>query len=153
MAATTSGALKAWLEGGDLGLPFFRDRAPKDQGLPFGVITEAIAITPVRTGDFGDQTAERVVDEMAQVSVYEVWRTADGRPAEDYERPGKVYKRLHGAVLSTPKPGVVKVTGERRTPDVAGPQADTSGLAAVQSGADGSNVVASHFTVMIRRTR
>jgi hypothetical protein len=151
MAATTAGALKAWLEAGSLGISFFRDRAPKDQALPFGVIQEAISIVPIPMGDHSDQTADRQVTEQAQVSIYEVWRDATGKPAERYDLPSLVYRRLEGALLvDGPHHGRVKVIGARRQPDVEGPNANT-GTIAVDSGTDGANVVANHFTVAIRR--
>jgi hypothetical protein len=132
-------------------LAFYRDRAPKDAVLPFGVITEGIAMTPDGGGDLGDQTAERWVAELAQVSVYEQWRDAAGQASERYDLPDAIWRRLEGARLTTPKPGTIKVTGRRRVPAVEGTSQDTGLLSAV-NGVDGANVVANHFTVTIRRT-
>lgn len=151
MSATTAGALKALLESGGFGIPFYRDRAPKDQGLPFGVITEAIAVTPAKMGDLGDPAADLFVDEMVQVSIYETWRGPDGRVTENYMLASGVFRLLRGARLTTPHPGVVIVTGYRRVPDVAGTAPDTAGLGSVPTGDRGANVVATHFTGMVRR--
>lgn len=163
MAATTSGALKAWLEAPSPGNPyhtgmaFYRDRAPRDSEgalavtLPFGVITEAIAVTPVPMGDLGDQDADRQVLELAQVSIYEVWRDVEGKPAEQYDLPTKVWRRLEGArLVDGPKPATVKVTGRRRLPAIDGTSQNVGLLSAV-GGVDGANVVANHFTVTIAR--
>lgn len=43
MAATTAGAVKAWLEGSGWGIPAFRDSAPQDQKAPYFVITEGVS--------------------------------------------------------------------------------------------------------------
>jgi hypothetical protein len=151
MAATTTGAFKAHLEAGGFGIAFYRDRAPKDAVLPFGVITEGIAQTPDGGGDLGDTDAERWVAELVQVSVYEQWRDAEGKAAESYTLPDGVWRRLEGARMTTPKPGTVKVTGRRRVPAVEGTSQDTGLLSAV-NGVDGANVVANHFTCTFRRT-
>lgn len=150
MSATTAGALKAHLEAGELGLAFYRDRAPQEAALPYGVISEAISITPIPMGDKGDPAADLQVDEQAQVSVYETWRGSDGKPAEDYPMPGRVHRRLEGARLETPKPGVVTVIGRRRLLEVEGRNQDTGSLGGLTT-PDGANVVANHITVLIRR--
>jgi hypothetical protein len=158
VSATTSGAVKAHLESTtpSLGIPFFRDRAPKKVTLPFGVIQEGISVVPVPMGDTGDQAAEKVVAEDVQVAIYEVWRDAEGRMIERYDLPDKVFRRLQGALLpGVPSGwGAVQVLGRVRLPQVEGPAGLATPLGPVggQRGDDGANVVANIFTCRIRRS-
>jgi hypothetical protein len=151
MSATTGGALKAHLESPDLalGVAVFRDRAPKDQRLPFIVVTEGIAITPERHGDHQDPAANPGVSEVAQVSLFQAWRGSDGKPAEDYTLARKVYRALHGSKLLTAPTTVygVAVSLWTRVPAVDGPP----GRGAAPGAAEAANVVHDAFTLTIRR--
>lgn len=144
MSATTSGALKAHLERAGLGLPFFRDAAPQDQVLPFGVIQEAVAVVPDRDGDLGEQgPGAHSAAEEAQVTVFQEWRTTDGRAAEAYDLPDRVLRTLHGARLTTAPATVygVRVGGRVRFPPASSAGASPNG----------ANVVQDVFTLTIRR--
>jgi hypothetical protein len=150
MSATTGGALKAHLESFARGVPWYRDRAPQDAVLPFGIIQEAISVVPLAMGDTTDQTAERVVQEEAQVTLYQVWRGADGKPAEQYPLAEAIYKDLQGARLATHPKQVsgVKVTGMVRRLEVDNP----NGSAVRADTTDGANVVAHIYLLNIWRT-
>lgn len=124
MSATTAGAMKAHLERAGLGLAWFRDRAPQDQALPFGVIQEGISRTSDRDGDHTDPAARHGVREQVQVAVYDLWRDGTGKAAERYDLPDALHRALHGAVLTdlpSGRPGFVRVDGYVRIPQVDGP--------------------------------
>ncbi len=100
MAATTSGALKAYLEGLGLGVPVFRDEPPVEQQLPYITVRESIANLPDRDGDTGDATAEHTTAETVQISVWQQWRNpATGRVVEDYALPPAVQRAIRTARL------------------------------------------------------
>lgn len=100
MAASTGGALKAFLEAQGLGVSVFRDR-PSDKPLPYISVQEAIVVTPNPDGDFGDSTSGQTVTEQAQVDVWQQWRHPDTRAlTESYSLADTVARKLHGAVLS-----------------------------------------------------
>lgn len=107
MAATTAGAIKAYLEGRGYGIPWYRDGAPVAAGRaadpPYGTVQEGIAYAPERHGDTGDLDAHQGEDERVQV---DLWQPARARAtagkasnAESYTLPGRVRRDLHGAVL------------------------------------------------------
>lgn len=151
MSATTAGAIKAWLERpGRLvtGVSWYRDRAPKDAALPYGVIQEGISYTPVPMGDTMDQAAERITVELAQVTLFQPWRGLDGKPAERYDVPDLVWRDLDGALLPAhPK----KVSGCKVRSRVRLPRIDARGDSAAED-ADGANVVQDTFTIAITRS-
>lgn len=109
MAATTAGALKAYIESLGLGLSSYRDAAPSADDpngrripavpYPFTTVREGIAITPNRDGDLGDPAAFLTVRELLQVDLWQMWRDAAGKPAESYTLPGVLMQRLRGARL------------------------------------------------------
>lgn len=101
MAATTAGAIKAWLESQSLGLSVHRDQAPAGQALPYATVREAISLTVDDAGDYGDQTADRYVTELVQVDLWQTWRNTDGTGGivESYTLPTGVVKALQGAQL------------------------------------------------------
>jgi hypothetical protein len=101
VSATTSGAVKAWLEAQGLGVAVYRDAAPNDRPapLPYITVSEAVALTPDADGDSGDQTTRHTVTEIAQVDVWQTWRTSQGSVAEDYTLPPSVLRALDGASL------------------------------------------------------
>jgi hypothetical protein len=110
MAASTAGAVKAYVEAQGLGVAAYRDGAPtNDDGTvsaayPHLVIQEGIAYSPNADGDFGDQSAVRTVTELVQCDLYQLARTLiAGQPgsanAEAYPLHGDVVAALHGAKL------------------------------------------------------
>lgn len=97
MAASTAGAIKAYLEGRGLGLPWFRDRAPKNLAYPFGTITEELSLTIVRRAD--------AADELVQVSLWQYLRWPEGharagKVAEDSVLVRALQAALRGATLA-----------------------------------------------------
>jgi hypothetical protein len=99
IAATTSGALKAYVEGLGLGLQVFRDSAPQNTPLPYVTVTENLTTTLNRDGDQADQAAQLTARELAQVSLWEQWRGADGKVLEAYGVGPTLARRLRGARL------------------------------------------------------
>lgn len=96
MSATTGGALKVYLEGLGLGLPWFRDRAPKNQPYPFGTISEELSLTVVRRAE--------TADELVQVDLWQLLRFPKGhlqagKVAEDSALVRAVQTALRGAAL------------------------------------------------------
>lgn len=150
MSATTGGAIKAHLErptGPVRGVAWYRDRAPKDAPMPCGVIQEGIGQTRVPMGDTQDPDADKVVLELVQVTLFQTWRSADGKAAENYTLPGLVWKDLDGARPATAPTGVsgMAVRGRVRTPAV-------DGVGAGLDPANGANVVQDVFTIAITRS-
>jgi hypothetical protein len=101
MAATTAGALKAYLEAQGLGLAVFRDDAQTGQALPYATVTEAVTVTADGAGDTGDTGAARYVTELAQVDLWQTWRAENGAIAESYTLPGAIVRCLQGAQLTS----------------------------------------------------
>ena len=105
MAATTSGAIKARLEGLQFGVPVFRDGPRPGQAPPFIVVTEAlgIALNTSGNGDFGDPDAEITIIEKVAVDLIETARTkATAGTARAVERCGlaeSIAHALHGHAL------------------------------------------------------
>lgn len=135
MAATTAGALKAFLETQGLGVTVFRDRAREDQAYPYLTVAEGIAVTPEDTFNAYDDDDGHVV-EVAQVDVWQTWRNDDRTVAESYTLADAVALALHGAVL-TASPhfvGAVSVSSVTRLLEVE------------------ENVVHHAVTVEVRRT-
>lgn len=108
MAATSSGALKAYIEAAGLSLSAYRDAAPSKPGqerrlpnvpMPYVTIREAVAVTVNRDGDLSDPNAALTVQEVVAVDLWQQWRTPEGKPAEDYTLPGRLLVQLRGARL------------------------------------------------------
>lgn len=124
MAATTGGALKAYLEGLGLGLPVFRDRVRDGQVPPYAVVLDNLNVSRINTGDHGDQAAPVSVEELVQLDLWQLLRfpaghAQAGKNAEDYALPETLDRRLSGARLPA-SPTVtfgVSVLGWRRLPD------------------------------------
>lgn len=102
MAATTAGAIKAFIESLGLGVSVYRDGPRPGQGLPYIVVTESISTVPSvsAAGDYGDPDASVVVSEQVQVDIVQAARDSAGRNVERYDLPPLVYRALHGAQLT-----------------------------------------------------
>lgn len=101
MSASSSGALKARLEGAGLGLAWFRDEAPAGQAMPYGVIHEGISIVPEAMFNAKDDDAGHV-SELVQVDVWQEWRSQSSRGlTETPSLKDSVIRALHGALLPT----------------------------------------------------
>jgi hypothetical protein len=70
MSATTSGALKAYIEGLGLGISAYRDRAPAGATLPYVTILEEVGLSP----DPYEAGALGTLRETAQVDLWQTWR-------------------------------------------------------------------------------
>lgn len=117
-AATMGGAVKHYLEGLGLGVPVYRDGAPKDRDgnvavvAPFIVVQEGIGYAPERHGDESDPDAHLATSEAVQV---DVWQNARGAPVagrapvlEDYTLPERVEAALrNGRALAPHAPWTV----------------------------------------------
>ncbi|MFD8407178.1 hypothetical protein ACFV1G_21135 [Streptomyces anulatus] len=123
MAATTSGAIKARLEGLQFGVPVFRDGPREGQSCPFIVVTEALGISmDTGNGDFGDPAAELTIVEKASVDLIETARTkataGTARATERYGLAEAIAHALHGHPLPAhpAKVTAVRVTDIDRFP-------------------------------------
>lgn len=104
MAATTEGAIKAFLEGLGSGVPAFRDGPREGQAPPFWVIEQQdVTVNPVPAGDFGDPAAEVSVVEILTVDLIEQARIQTGstttKNAQRYGLAEVTAKALHGCRL------------------------------------------------------
>lgn len=152
MSATTSGAVKAYLESlGVPGLSVYRDRAPQDATLPLANVQERIALTLDQDGDLMDPDADRGCLEQCQVAVFQAWRDADGRNAESYTLVPQIVRALHGSQLLTTGPNLpnarvwgVRVRGVTRIPQIDGP-------GSTGDSADRANIVQDVITLDVRR--
>lgn len=105
MAATTSGAIKAYVEGLGLNLPVFRDGPRPEQAPPYAVVTEgqSIGLAPNGNGDYGDPDAPIEIVEVVTVDVVQRARVKAGAAtAQNTERYGlveAVAARLNGCTL------------------------------------------------------
>lgn len=122
MAASTAGAIKAYLEGLSFGVPVFRDGARPGQAPPYIVVQEAMPITadPRGAGDFGDPDAELTVTEIVNVDLIQKARdkTAAGRTVntERYGLAEAIAHALHGCRLDAhpaPVHGVIVQSTDR----------------------------------------
>ncbi|MFJ1698186.1 hypothetical protein ACIOHC_24225 [Streptomyces sp. NPDC088252] len=123
MAATTSGAIKARLEGLQFGVPVFRDGPREGQAPPFVVVTEALSTTlDTANGDFGDPTAPITIVEKVAVDLVQNARIKSGAAtAKNVERYGlaeAIARALHGHGLPAhpTKVTAVRVTDIDRFP-------------------------------------
>jgi hypothetical protein len=123
MAATTEGALKAFLEGLGSGVPFFREGPRPGQAAPYGVIQrEDIRLNAAANGDFGDPNAELAVVEILTVDLIQNARAKTSatvaRNAERYGLAEVLATALHGCRLpAAPTPiTAVKVQDIDRFP-------------------------------------
>lgn len=115
MAATTAGAVKAVVEAAGLGVSAYRNAAPDGTAMPYVTVQDEVALSPLADGPY-DRGVTHNVREVVQVDVWQTWRTASGKPAEDYALPAAIRRALHGASLP-PAPGRVygcRVTGSVR---------------------------------------
>lgn len=102
MAATTAGALKAYIESLGLSLSAYRDEVPEEKSPPYVRIHEAISITPRQSGDFSDHTAQQHATEEAQLDLFQQARdlSQPTRPVtENYGLADTLVAKLHGARL------------------------------------------------------
>ena len=97
MALTTAGALKTLIESFELSVAAYRDRAPKEATLPYVTVDEALSIVPEAHGDVADASAHHGVSEDVTVHLWEHWRDARGRSAEDVVLQRELRRKLNTA--------------------------------------------------------
>ncbi|MFE3169330.1 hypothetical protein [Streptomyces sp. NPDC059224] len=104
MAASTSGAIKAYLEGKPFGVPVFRDGPREGQREPYIVVQEGMpAGLDTGNGDFGDPNAEINIVETLTVDLVQVARVKTGerttKVTERYGLAEAIAHALHGCTL------------------------------------------------------
>ncbi|MFF5801596.1 hypothetical protein [Streptomyces albogriseolus] len=106
MAASTSSAIKAYLEGLSFGVPVFRDGPRTKQAPPYVVVQEGLpaARNLTASGDFGDPDAEIPIVETVVVDLVQQARVQTGpkttRVTERYGLAEAIGAALHGCRLS-----------------------------------------------------
>lgn len=120
MAASTSGALKALIEGAGLGIAAYRDEAPDATALPYVTIFERIALVPNGIdGRYDRDSGPHTGNETVQVSLWEQWRDPTTRAlSESYTLSDALVRLLDGAALPVAPRHVwgVKFLSSRRLP-------------------------------------
>lgn len=110
MAATTEGAIKAYLEGLALGVPFFREGPRTGQAPPYGLVQrQNIRMNTAANGDFGDPNADLSVVELLTVDLIQPARVQTSatvaKNAERYGLAEVLAAALHGCTLpAAPSP-------------------------------------------------
>ncbi|MDT0473008.1 hypothetical protein RM863_12825 [Streptomyces sp. DSM 41014] len=105
MAATTSGAIKAYLEALAFGVPVFRDGPREGQDTPFIVVQEGLpaGLDTSGLGDFGDPDAEITIVETVVVDLVQRARVKTGarttKVTERYGLAEAIGAALHGCTL------------------------------------------------------
>jgi hypothetical protein len=97
MTLTSSGAVKAIIEGAGLKLSAYRDAMPKLSSLPCVTIDEDVATSQERHGDTGDESGHHGESELMYVHLWELWRDDNGKPAETYGLVGRLKRVLRTA--------------------------------------------------------
>lgn len=98
MAASTTGALKAFLEAQSLGISVYRDQAPAGTARPYLTVNEAVAIT---MDPLEDGAASTLIEE-ATVDIWMDWKNpTTGQLSESYTLPAAVIRAIHGARLAS----------------------------------------------------
>lgn len=96
MAATTAGALKAFIEGLGLSISVYRDRAPTNLAPPYVTVEEALAVIPDGLEDDAYSTGV----ETATVHVWMSWKnTTTGALAESQTLVRDIVRGLQGQSL------------------------------------------------------
>lgn len=115
MAATTAGAIKAYLEGLGFGVPVFRDGPRPGQALPYIVVTEAVStgLDAAGNGDYGDPDATLNIIELATVDLVQQARTKTAGTARNAERYGLAEVIAHALNHTTLPAHPAKVTAVR----------------------------------------
>ena len=137
MAASTAGALKAYIEALGLSLSVFRGKKPTGHDLDRWVeVTEDVSTVPEGVFNAFDDP-DGHVSELVGVDLYQRRiNPVTGANVESYTRPDALMKALNGARLATAPTNVsgVTVVSRNRVPDP-----DT-------------NIVHHALTVQVRRT-
>lgn len=110
---TSSGALKLIVEAAGLSVAAYRDAIPQGGALPCVTIDENVATSQERHGDTGDPDGHAGESEQLFVHLWELWRNAEGKPAETYALIGNLKRTLRTArpFLYGPDDAPVRVYG------------------------------------------
>lgn len=101
MSASTSGAVKAMLEGASLGVAVYRDKAAEGTKPPFITIKEGIVILPDPSFSQFDDPEGHVV-EQASIDVWQTWRNpTPGVVVESFTLVDRILAACSGARLPT----------------------------------------------------
>jgi len=99
VAATTAGALKAYIESLGLGIPAFRRVAPPEHKVPpYITVQDTLNLSADRSGDQGDPDARMTGSELVQVDLWESVHATDGS-GERYGLPALLLRHLRNARL------------------------------------------------------
>jgi hypothetical protein len=101
MSATTSAAVKAWLETQSLGVPVYRDEAPSEAGYPRVVVHDGISRRPAFADNAQWADADHPIVELVQVDIWQRKRGDDDAKLEDPTLEPRVFRALHGCRLAT----------------------------------------------------
>lgn len=104
MAATTSSAIKAYLESLAFGVPVFRDGPREQQAPPFIVVQEgqSVGLDGLGNGDYGDPAAALQIVEVATVDLVQVARIRVGpKLTKNAERYGLAESIAHALNRTT----------------------------------------------------
>lgn len=90
MAATSSGAIKAYLEALGFGVPVFRDGPRPGQELPYIVVTEGVSagLDGSGNGDYGDASSPLNIIELVTVDLVQQARIKTAGATRTTERYG-----------------------------------------------------------------
>ncbi|WNI15574.1 hypothetical protein [Actinacidiphila sp. ITFR-21] len=116
MAATSSGAIKAYLESLAFGVPVFRDGPRPGQGIPYIVVTEGVSagLDGSGNGDYGDPHAPLNIIELVTVDLVQQARVkASGGGTKSAERYGLAEAIAHALNHATLPAHPAKVTAVR----------------------------------------
>lgn len=98
MSASLGGAVKAYLEAQSLGVPIFRDQAPRGQSYPYITVQEGIGIDeePSANAFSGDHR----VRELVQIDLWmQRHSPATNAVTESYTLPDALCRAVNGAAL------------------------------------------------------
>lgn len=115
MADTTAGAIRAYLEGLNFGVPVFRDGPDPKQPLPYIVVTEGVStgLDSSGNGDYGDPDATLQITELVTVDLVQQARVKTGTTTRSVERYGLAEAIAHALNHATLPAHPARVTAVR----------------------------------------
>lgn len=124
MSASTSGALKSFLEAQGLGVSVYRDQASSSATRPYLTVSEAVAVIP---DPLEDGMATTGIEE-ASVDLWMDWKDpVAGTLKESYTLPGAIVRALQGARLATAPTLVYGVLVRRAGPRIVEMEENSGG--------------------------
>lgn len=147
MAASLAGAIKAHIESQSLGIPVFRDEAPKGQSYPYVTIQEGVAINEELSANA--YAGDHAVVETVQVNLWlQRHNQATNAITESYTLPNALARALDGSGLPQAPMKVygMKVIGVQRLIPMTRPLDQPKGTPIERSG-----LVHHAITVQVKR--